>query len=247
MKEQTKEDLLQEIEIFKKRVAELENLSRLSDVGTVVATIAHELKNPLHVIKLAVYNIKKNSKDDKILKYLNDIDKKVGESDQIIRNLLSYSQIKQPSYEYVLLKDILDNCISYLKEKYSGWDVKFKVDCKLDYIRADSLQMSELFSNIIDNAYQSFYLKKGEVKITGKTDKEKGNAIIVVEDDGAGIEKADLAKIFTTFFTTRPRGIGLGLPVCKQIVSLHRGSIGIDSSKGKGTAVTVVLPLKEKL
>jgi len=102
--------------------------------------------------------------------------------------------------------------------------------------------MRELFQNILNNAYDAVQDGKGKVKISAE--ESGGSVSICIEDNGSGIEKADLEKVFDPFFTTKAKGTGLGLPVCKQIVSLHGGTIKIESAPGKGTAVTVTLPLK---
>jgi len=230
---------------------ELEDSKRLSEIGTLAATVAHELRNPLGVIRAAAYNIKRKSKEDVLFKsHLNNIEKKISESDQIIKNLLSYSRIRMPKRENISCNKLFSESIEHIKEKYNTWNVeiKHKCNCKEDsFIYADPLQMSELHLNILDNAYQAFSNKHGIIEINGIYDKEANAFTINITDNGEGIAKDDLDKVFEPFFTRKSKGVGLGLTVCKQIVDLHRGTINIQSSKGKGTSVRITLPISEKL
>ncbi len=237
-------------EELKKTYKELEDGRRLYDIGMLAATIAHELRNPLGVIKFAVYNIKRKSNDHSLDSQLANIDKKIEESDLIIRNLLTYSRIKTPHYEEVPICEVLKLCICNCQSKYSKYDVQIdiKSNCASGYtIEADSLHINELFSNILDNAYQSFADKKGIIEINIDCDQQKKMVIVIFRDNGTGIDKADLPKIATPFFTTKARGIGLGLAVCKQVVNLHKGEFNIESVKDKGTTVMVLLPIRKKI
>ena len=110
-------------------------------------------------------------------------------------------------------------------------------------VEADPLQMKEVFSNILNNAYDALSEREGKILVTARID----NALITLEvkDDGPGILAEDRARLFEPFFTTKSKGTGLGLPVCRQIVNLHGGSINIESEHGRGTTVTVRLPLTQ--
>ena len=225
----------------------LEDARRLSDIGILAATVAHELRNPLGVIKIAVYNIKMEKKDPLLDGHLANIDKKISESDQIIKNLLSYARIEIPRFENIAVLDVLNESVAHCKEKYSKWEVtvEIKHNCKKsDEIFADPLHITELFSNILDNAYQAFSHSKGRIEIVLDYNKKADTLGMSFKDNGAGVEKQDLPKLFDPFFTKKSKGVGLGLTVCKQVVNLHRGKIDIKSTKGKGTVVYATLPIK---
>ncbi|MBA7470037.1 Adaptive-response sensory-kinase SasA [subsurface metagenome] len=234
-------------ELFKTQ-AELDRAKRLSDLGTLAAIVAHELRNPLGVIKIAAYNIRKKRKNSLLDKHLDNIEKKVSESGQIINNLLSYSRIKTPSYEKIQIYDILNECIAFMKRRFHKQDVsivkKFKSTEK-KLIEADPLHIREIFNNILTNAYQSVSNKKGKIEISERDD-GKGSIEISFKDNGMGIDKEDLERIFEPFFTRKSKGTGLGLTICNELVKLHGGKIDIKSKKGKGTSVTVSLPIKRE-
>ncbi|MDP1854108.1 MAG: PAS domain-containing protein [Candidatus Omnitrophota bacterium] len=227
---------------------QLEDSRRLADIGTLAATVAHELRNPLGVINTAIYNLRmKIGDNENLIKHIKNIEKKIAESDQIIENLLSYSRIKTPNYTKMNVSSVLDDCLAFCRNKYTGYDVEVKIiygNCPKDLlIDADPVHITALFSNILDNAYQAFGDKKGRIDISVDCDKKKDMFNIVFTDNGCGMDDYELDKAFEPFFTTRSRGMGLGLSVCQQVVNLHSGSINTKSKKDEGTSMYVSLPL----
>ncbi|HAJ57299.1 MAG TPA: hypothetical protein DCL35_05965 [Candidatus Omnitrophica bacterium] len=228
----------------------LSGAQRLSDIGTLAATVAHELRNPLGVIRTAAYNIRKKSKDPQLYGHLDNIDKKVMESDRIISNLLCYSRIKLPHHEKVRIYDILEECTAAAKNKFKD----FKVSVLKKYnglkgcvLEADPLQIKEVFGNILDNAYDALAGNKRRViEIEGACDQAAGEVKISFKDNGAGIDAQDLKRLSEPFFTTKARGTGLGLTVSFQIVHLHGGRIDVESRKGEGASFSVAIPLFKK-
>lgn len=225
---------------------ELERTKRLSDIGVLAATVAHELRNPLAVIDMAVYNIKREIKTPDIDKYIADIEKKIRESNQIISNLLFYSRLKPPHYENVNMFNIIEESIvtvrNYLNKGVSI--IKNINSFEGIFIEVDPIQIKEVFHNILNNACDEVMPAKGQIEIMGIC--EDGFIRVVFKDNGQGMDKETLTKIFDPFFTTKAKGIGLGLTVCQQIVNLHHGSICIESEVGKGTTVMICLPKKKK-
>ncbi len=223
---------------------ELKQASHLADIGTLAATVAHELRNPLGVIQMAAYNLKRkqNLTDDK---HLINIEKKVWEGNQIIDNLLTYSRIKIPSYEHIHLFPLLDECISTAQSRFQEGQIVMekKYNTVTDDIDADPQQMKEVFTNIINNAYQACVEKAGKIHVT--VDREGDLIDVAVKDNGVGIAAEDLDKIFIPFFTRKSKGTGLGLTICNELVSLHHGKIAIESQKGEGTLVRVMLPSRK--
>ncbi|MDD4955995.1 MAG: ATP-binding protein, partial [Candidatus Omnitrophica bacterium] len=226
---------------------EVEERKRLSDIGVLAATVAHELRNPLAAINIAAHNIKRKTKDSNLDKHLANISKKVAESDQIINNLLFYSRLKTPHREAIKICDILEECIANMQKLNSKAPAVFK-NLRLvkdATIEADQLQIKEVFNNLLSNAYDAIPEKKGKIKITAGS--EDGFIKIIVEDNGSGINKDILDKVLDPFFTTKAKGTGLGLSICNQIVALHRGKIDIKSAPGQGASVIVYLPENKKV
>jgi len=227
----------------------LEDARRLSDIGQLATMVAHELRNPLGVIKTAVYNITRKSRNPSIASHLANIEKKISESDQIIANLLSYSRIKAPFYEKVACPTILDEEIDNCKSRYKDVSIVVQKTCnceKEDKVEVDKMHMGQLFANLLNNACQAFPRKKGRINIRLNYRENKNRFFMEFKDNGIGMNKKVLSRALEPFFTTRARGIGLGLTVCKQVVALHGGTINIKSNRNRGTTVSVAFPIKKK-
>ncbi|MBN2352993.1 MAG: PAS domain S-box protein [Spirochaetales bacterium] len=224
---------------------ELEQSKRLSDIGTLAATVAHELRNPLAAINIASYNIARKADTPLIESHLATIRKKVTESDQIINNLLFYSRIKFPRFETTEVEALLAECLSLTVGRYGpSVTVKQSFDgLRGAAVSADPLQLREVFSNILNNAYDAIAEKNEEGTIEIRGARGEGLVKISVSDNGSGISKDHLERLFEPFFTTKAKGTGLGLAVCRQIVNLHGGSIRLASEEGEGTTVEVRLPV----
>lgn len=226
---------------------ELERSRRLSDIGLLASTVAHELRNPLAAINMAAHNIEKKANNPDLAKHLDRIKTKITESDQIISNLLFYSRLKPPSYESVNICEIIRESVEAIcTQMCAGVTMNWRLEPIENLtIDADSVQVKEVLTNLLQNACEAVPPKGGVVTIAGRVD-EKCVEISVI-DNGQGIDKAALAKIFDPFFTTKTRGTGLGLFVCKQIIHYHGGQISIESEVGKGTTVSITLPRLQKV
>jgi len=232
----------EELLITQKKLADAK---RLSELGSLAATIAHELRNPLSVIRTAAYNIKKKRQNPIIDKHLANIEKNLSESTQIINNLLFYSRIKVPSYKKTNIDELLDESILAVKERCESKQISITKDLKAIQnlsITTDPLQMKEVFINILNNACDAITVNEGRIEIRSEYE-GKDFIKLYFKDNGSGINREDLKNIYEPFFSTKPEGIGLGLTVCSQIVHLHSGQIEMESEKGKGTTVIITLPI----
>ena len=227
---------------------ELKKAKRLADMGTLAATVAHELRNPLGVMQTALFNIKRKRSNTDIDKHLSNIDKKIAESTQIINNLLNYSRIKPPVFEMVNLYDVINETIDSIKKRFynSGVSVRIKIARLKNFIiEADAYQIHEVLINIITNAFQATQDNKGTITVKGYID-DNEHAVIECSDTGYGIDKEDMERIFEPFFTRKSKGTGLGLCICAEIINLHNGHIVIKSRKGKGTKLRIWIPIKRR-
>ncbi|MDD5671557.1 MAG: PAS domain-containing protein, partial [Candidatus Omnitrophica bacterium] len=224
---------------------ELERGKRLSDIGKLAATVAHELRNPLGVVRIAAYNMRQKNPGPALEKHIAHIEKKVSESNQIINNLLFYSRVKTSKLERVRLYDILEECVESMKSGFGRQNVE--VEKQFDkardaFVEADPLQIKEVFSNILTNAFEAMGDQQGRVRVEVFQDPDEREWGIKFEDNGAGIAPEHLSRIREPFYTTKSKGTGLGLAVCDQIINLHKGRMDVTSQQGRGTAFTVFLP-----
>ncbi|MCF7873358.1 MAG: PAS domain S-box protein [Candidatus Omnitrophica bacterium] len=219
---------------------ELSGAQRLSSLGTLSASIAHQLRTPLAVIKMATFNIKRKSKNPEIAKHIENIEKKISESSHTITNLLAYSRLKQPDFEEVYLDQLLTDCIKTHQKLFSKKKIRIKRDLKSlkkVLFKLDSYQAQEIFNNILTNACQA-----SAEKSTVEVKAEKGSDfkfLIKISDQGLGINKENIKRIFEPFFSRKKTGTGLGLSLVKELVDLNRGKINIESKEGRGTTVTL--------
>lgn len=225
---------------------ELERSKRLSDIGTLAATVAHELRNPLAGINVAMAVIKRKNSDTTIEQQLHRIDHMVAESIQIIDNLLFYSRLRQPHRKTMDVHSLLAECIDTVKHVHIRKNIL--ISKHLDSLQglpvsADPVQIREVFINILNNATDAVPDHGGEIEVRARIYNELVK--INITDNGQGIPKENLKKVFDPFFTTKPKGTGLGLTVCRQIVKMHGGLISVKCGKGRGTSVIITLPIKE--
>jgi PAS domain S-box-containing protein len=238
--------------LVRERTAALVRAERLSDLGTALATITHELKNPITAIDLAAYNIKrKTGEQDIIGRQLETIEKKVQESNQIIDDVLAFTRINPPRLQEINLYTLLKECEHTVAARHHGIAIKLLIrketvqDLRL---KADPVQLTEVLSNLLNNAYDvlissDHYRQTGVIEVSaGETEQD---IIISIKDNGPGIPQAEKEKLFEPFFTTKPKGTGLGLAISKRIIENHGGKITIESESGKGTIINIYLPKRE--
>jgi PAS domain S-box-containing protein len=221
---------------------ELEKSKRLSDIGSLAAIVAHELRNPMAAIGVVVYNMKRKTTDQYMTASLENIQKKLSEGVQIINNLLYYSRLKPPHYENTAIYDILDESVGAIADKNGKNAAVEKSYGSLEgvSIPADPIQIKEVFYNILNNALDAAPKDGGRIKISAV--KREGAVEIAFENNGEHIRPESLPRIFDPFFTTKAKGTGLGLTVCRQIIDYHNGALNAVSEAGRGTIFTVSLP-----
>jgi len=225
---------------------ELEKARRLSDIGLLAATVAHELRNPLSTIEMASYNIKNKIKDPSIDRNIANIEKKVRESDRIINNLLFYSRLKKPHLEKVDIHGLLTESVENSRKK-SRKNLDINTDLQsLEGLRisADPLQIGEVVDNILNNAADAVQAEGGTIRVTGSV--SGGMVTIRIRDNGEGVPPEIRGRLFDPFFTTKAKGTGLGLTVCREIVKMHSGEIDIKSAPGRGTELILSLPIEKE-
>ena len=218
---------------------------KMAAVGTMAASVAHELRSPLGVIKLAVDNIdyrldKKNEKTRKSLEY---IDQKVSEATKIINDLLNYSRLGRPDLAPADINALAEEALSNVIIEFPAKDIRIiKKFGKLPRIKVDRVQMRGVFQNIIKNAIEAVG-RDGRLTLTTKYSKKDKTASVSFSDNGCGIPAEDIEKLEKPFFSTKANGTGLGLSLSFRVVKEnHKGSIRVKSGPGKGTTFTVVLP-----
>ncbi len=221
---------------------------KLSAIGKLSASIAHEFNNPLQGILAVLKGLKRRAvleDEDKEL-----LDEAIEEGDRIKELIRSLQEFNRPSTGKKNLMDVhkaLDAVLLLYKSDLKGKRISVTLDYTqhVPQIQAVADQIKQVFLNMITNAAYACRQRGGV--ITVKTWQENEDTVaIAIQDTGVGINRADMELIFQPFYTTKPeiKGTGLGLSICYGIIKNHRGEIRVVSQPGKGSTFTILLPIK---
>jgi len=224
----------------------LKENERMAAIGETAAMVGHDLRNPLQVIVGSIDLIKKrlNKRGDssdgrEIEKWVDKIDAQTDYMNKIVSDLQDYSRNIKPTREEADVKSLLGDVVSSV-DIHGDIDVSIVLDEGLPDISVDETLMKRLFTNLVLNAVQAMP-DGGSLSIRGSL---RGNDVLIsVEDTGVGIREENLNEIFKPLFTSKAKGTGFGLPVCKRIVDAQGGTISVESEEGVGSTFTVKLPV----
>ena len=220
---------------------------RLAAIGQLAGGVSHELRNPLGAIKNAVYYIKGKltkselaEKEPRVLEFLDIVDDEIDTSNKIINDLLGFSRVGKPAVMPTPVKKIIEDALArvHIPENV---ELNEKLGHDSKEVAVDAGQIQQVLVNVITNAVQA--MPEGG-KMTISTRERNGFLELDITDTGNGISAENKGKIFEPLFTTRAKGIGLGLAVSRSIIDRHGGQIEAKSAVGKGTTFTIRLPLE---
>ena len=214
---------------------------KLAFLGALAGGVGHELRTPLGSIKNAAYFLKmvlSNPSDD-VGEALAILEREVGTTEGIIAALLDFARPREPEQRPTELVDLLRKTLSKLRVPDSV-EVTWRLE-PVASVSVDPIQIGQVFRNILENALQAMP-DGGRLTIeTGSTSSEEVH--VAITDTGPGISAEHLSELFEPLFTTRARGIGLGLSVAQTLVERHGGFIDVDSAVGRGSTFRVRLPV----
>lgn len=224
----------------------LKENERMAAIGETAAMVGHDLRNPLQVIVGSIELIKKglNKRGDssdgrEIEKWVDKIDAQTDYMNKIVSDLQDYSRNIKPTREEADLEALIGDVVSSV-DIHGDVDVSIVLDDGLPDISVDETLMKRLFTNLVLNAVQAMP-DGGSLSIRGSL--QGDDVVISVEDTGVGIREENLDEIFKPLFTSKAKGTGFGLPVCKRIVDAHGGTISVESEEGVGSTFKVKLPV----
>jgi len=213
--------------------------TRLAAIGQVAASIAHELRNPLGVINNATFFLRRQLRDPspKVSETLDIITQEVRAADRIITDLLEMSRAKSPAKAAVDLGELVRRTFRELEtDPAIGLDVR--LDTAPFFVDADPDQLRQVLTNLLVNSIQAMP-EGGRVTVDGR--RESGVDVITVSDEGPGVPSELWSRVFEPLFSTKTKGTGLGLTICRQILEHHGGAIWIVPSPA-GAAIRFRLP-----
>jgi len=185
----------------------------------------------------------KDIADEKVKQYLGILEKEVKRANRMINDLLDFARVPMPSLTKCVVNQVVEEALSEV-DIPANIELKKELKEDLTAIHADFDQIQRTCMNIITNAI-SVMPEGGSLGIKTEENKEEGNIEIIISDTGEGISGENVGKIFEPLFTTKARGIGLGLSLCKKYVEAHGGMIEVESEGGKGSTFIVKLPVSE--
>lgn len=220
---------------------ELVKKEQLAMLGQVAGSVGHELRNPLGVMNNAVYYLQtvQSDADDATREYLGIIKDEIDRSERIIDDLMDAVRTLPPQVETVAVGELIGQSLRQCV-------IPPQVTVKLDFpealllLRVDPQQMQQAFRNLIANGIDAMP-QGGSLEIRAR-EASDGRVAVGVQDHGIGMTPEHLARLFQPLFTTKARGIGLGLAVAKNLIEANGGKIEVDSRPGEGATFTVTLP-----
>ena len=224
----------------------------LSTIGVLARWMAHEIRNPLSSLNINIELLREELKEEvhlsqkeEIHSLLNFISYETLRLENNLKDFLDFNRLPPLKFEWVQLNEILDSVVRVLRPdaqmKNAKIDTHFQKN--LPMLKIDVSQFNLALSNLLINSTQAVS-EKGEVHLFTRGSKK--NIFIVIQDNGVGISKEHLPKIFDFMFSTKPMGSGLGLSIAKKIISDHHGEISVKSEVNKGSLFRIRIPIGQK-
>jgi len=237
---------------LKENQEQLVQAEKLTSLGQMAASIAHEVNNPLAGVLVYTQLLSKKIAGDNMpkeiaLDYLSKMDSELTRSTRLIRNLLDFARQSPPTLKEVDLNDVVNRALDLAAHSAELQNIRVvkELTPSLPRLMADFSQLQQVCTNLILNAIQA--MPEGG-RLTLRTSANSSQVKIEVQDTGCGISPENMRKLFTPFFTTKEKGkgVGLGLAVTYGIIQRHQGRIEVQSKEGEGTTFTIYLPVHHK-
>ena len=232
--------------IIKDRTKQLKDSERLVAIGQTAGMVGHDLRNPLQTVIGELYLAKKEVEslaENEVKNNLNEsiqvIEEQAVYMDKIVSDLQAFVQPIRVDKKPFHLKELVNEILASVMTP-NNITVKIQINDDFPQIKADLHLIKRVLINLVTNSVQAMP-KGGTLTLTGKVT-SRGQVLVTVKDTGVGIPNAIKNQIFTPLFTTKPRGQGFGLAVCKRVIEAHGGTITFESTAGKGAEFTIQFP-----
>ncbi len=224
----------------------------LSTIGVLARWMAHEIRNPLSSLNINIELLREElleqvhlSQKEEILSLLSFISYESLRLENNLKDFLDFNRLPPPKFEWVQINEVLDSIVRLLGAEVQMKNARMETHFqkKLPLLKIDVSQLNLALSNLLINSIQAVS-DQGEIHLFSRASKK--NVFIIIRDNGAGISKDHLPRIFDFMFSTKPTGSGLGLSIAKKIISDHRGEISVKSEPNKGSVFTIRIPIDTK-
>lgn len=245
--------ILTDLNGVEKFEAHLARIDRLASIGSLSASMAHEIKNALVAIKTFTdLLLLQNEKDE----LAGIVGREMARVDSIVSQILKFSGPAKPVLSPLRLHDVLNHSLHLVQHQMAQKNIKLHASfgATPDVVKGDDYQLKQAFLNLLFNAIEATPAN-GSIhvitELTGQTAQSASElheriatqVRVTIRDDGVGITPENLSRVFEPFFTTKLKGTGLGLPITRRIIHEHRGTISVESQPEQGAAFSVVFPI----
>jgi two-component system sensor histidine kinase AtoS len=237
--------VFQDITEIKALEEKLRQADRLAALGTVSAGLAHEIKNPLSAVKTFVQLLPKKSQNPTFLEKFNiTVPREIDRINQLVEDLLELTRSRKRPWAPVNVNPLLLQVTELHGEEMKKKEISFEnhLEPNLPSIQGDPDSLYRAFSNIVINSIQAMP-NGGVLKVLSEADPVPAMVKITFKDSGIGMDEKTTKNLFNPFFTTKDKGVGLGMALTHKIIEDHRGIIEVFSEPGKGSTFTVRLPV----
>jgi signal transduction histidine kinase len=245
IKERTAE-LEQTLTALRETQEQLVRREKLAMLGQLASGVGHELRNPLGVMANAVYYLEMVQADapTDVQEYHGILRAQIGLAEKIVGDLLDFSRLRPPRRDVVAIGELVAEQRARLALP-PGVTVRVDVPSDLPLVSVDAVQIGQIVFNLLMNAAQVLEERGGTITVTAAAD--DAAVALHVGDDGPGVPAELRAKIFEPLFTTKARGIGLGLAVSRSLAESNGGALTLDDADGRGARFTLTMPLARVL
>jgi len=233
-------------ETVRQKVEEMRHVQYLAALGEMISVVAHDLRNPLQNVQLAVEMMRKEVADDPDkLELLEEMEYGVNILNRIISDLLEYSRPTALNRSPQTIGALVERALDITSHALSNISVKKELRDGQREILLDPQKIIRVLINLITNSAEAMP-SGGTLSIESDFIECDGAQMLELKitDTGKGIPSGDLSRVWQPFFTTKPNGTGLGIPISKKNVEAHDGTLTIQSEENKGTTVTITLPFE---
>ncbi|MGM0411030.1 MAG: ATP-binding protein [Bacillota bacterium] len=222
----------------------IEEIDRLSSLGEISAALAHEIRNPLAGIKTSAEVLKGRFNDNNSKQLFNNVLSEIDRMNNLISDILNYAKPQEPEFKLINIKDKINETLSLMEKKFKNNSIQVNKNFPEEniYLKIDPKQLKQILINLYMNAVNAM-IGSGKLEVSMTSINEE-KIKITIKDNGKGIESENINKIFNPFFTTFPKGTGLGLAVVKRLVLENKGEIYVKSKKGQGSTFNIIFPNK---
>jgi signal transduction histidine kinase len=243
--EQLRERIM-ELRNVNKELLQMRSIEKFASTGRIARTIAHEIRNPLTNINLAMEQLKNEAGgDDDTAILFEMVHRNSSRINQLITDLLNSTKFAELSYTKTSINQLLDEAIDLAKDRIVLYNISVvkKYNTDICDVSVDKEKLKIAFLNIIVNAIEAMEPGKGVLSISTRSENSK--CVIEIADNGFGMDRESLGRLFEPYFTSKPKGNGLGLTNTQNIILNHKGTIQAESEKGRGTTFIISLNFAE--